>query len=69
MFSALGNEAVAQQCDGHPEVMLRSSPTGAVLHKILNGTAVTVLEKTEGLLAKVMLIGGELVDQGKDTID
>ena len=45
-------QVLALQCDGHPDVVLRSSPTGTVLHKIPNGTAMTVLETLEDLPAQ-----------------
>lgn len=37
-------EAVARQCDGHLDVVLRRTPTGGVLRKIPNGTELVVLE-------------------------
>ena len=38
-----GTKAEAQQCDGHPDVIVRTSPSGAVQCKIPNGTALEVL--------------------------
>ena len=46
-------QVVARQSEGHPEVVLRESPTGAISHKIKNGTVVTELEKSEDLFIQV----------------
>ena len=44
-------KVLARQCDGHPDVVLRSTPAGAIVHKMPNGTQLTVLETPEDLLA------------------
>ena len=46
---------MAHQRDGHPEVVLRNSPEGTVLHKILDGTKVTIMERTEDLFAQPVI--------------
>ena len=48
----LGMQVVARQSEGHPEVVLREAPTGAILYKILNGTVLTVLEKLDDLFVQ-----------------